>query len=208
MAPSITHRGGSRDVGLRSVCVYCGSSSGLDQRHRDTARGLGTLLAVEGIRLIYGGGAVGLMGALADAVLAGGGEVIGVLPRGLFSREVAHTGLTELREVSSMHERKQLMFELSDAFVALPGGLGTLEELAEVLTWAQLGIHRRPIAVLDPHGYWQPLADLLDRAVSEGFLRKDSRDLVVWVDAVDALLPALVHYEPQPPEGGLGPEEL
>jgi uncharacterized protein (TIGR00730 family) len=141
-------------------------------------------------------------------VLAGGGEVIGVLPRGLFSREVAHTGVTQLIEVGSMHERKQRMTDLADAFVALPGGLGTLEELAEVTTWAQLGIHRRPVAVLDVTGYWQPLADLLDRAVTEGFLSEASRRLVLWVERVDDLLGALAAYAPPPAEGELTREEI
>lgn len=166
------------------------------------------MLAGEGVRLVYGGGAVGLMGVLADAALAGGGEVVGVLPRGLFSREVAHTGVTELIEVGSMHERKQLMFDLADAFVALPGGLGTLEELAEITTWAQLGIHRRPVAVVDVAGYWRPLADLLDRAAAEGFVTEASRRLVVWVERVDSLLPALEAYEPAPPEGRLTRDEI
>lgn len=148
------------------------------------------------------------MGVLADAALAGGGEVVGVLPRGLFSREVAHTGVTELIEVGSMHERKQRMFDLADAFVALPGGLGTLEELAEITTWAQLGIHRRPVAVVDVAGYWRPLADLLDRATAEGFISEASRRLVVWVERVDGLLPALEAYEPAPPEGRLTRDDI
>jgi uncharacterized protein (TIGR00730 family) len=166
------------------------------------------LLAAQGIRLVYGGGAVGLMGVLANAALDRGGEVIGVLPRGLFSREVAHTGLTELHEVASMHERKQLMVDMADAFVALPGGLGTLEELAEVMTWAQLGVHDRPVAVVDVAGYWQPLAHLLDRAVAEGFLRPASRDVIVWVDEVAAVLDALATHRPPPQEGALTPDEL
>lgn len=195
-------------AGIGAVCVYCGSSSGLDPRHADVAARLGRLLADEGIDLVYGGGAVGLMGTLADAALAAGGRVIGVLPQGLFDREVAHPGLTVLHEVSSMHERKQLMVDLADAFVALPGGLGTLEELAEVLTWAQLGIHRRPVAVLDETGYWKPLAALLDRAVDEGFLRPQNRDLVTWVDQLDDLLSALRSPSPARPEARLTPEEL
>lgn len=193
---------------ISSLCVYCGSSSGHDPRHGEVARRLGALLAAQGVRLVYGGGAVGVMGTLADAVLAGGGEVVGVLPRGLFAREVAHHGLTELREVGSMHERKQQMFELADAFAALPGGLGTLEELAEVLTWAQLGIHDKPIAVVDVDGYWAPLLGWLDRAVAEGFLPARSRGLVLRVGEVADLLPALARYEPPAPEGALTPEEI
>jgi uncharacterized protein (TIGR00730 family) len=192
---------------IGSLCVYCGSSPGVDGRHAAAARRLGALLAAHRIRLVYGGGAVGLMGVLADAVLAGGGEVIGVLPRGLFSREVGHAGLTELHEVASMHERKQLMFDLSDAFVALPGGLGTLEELAEITTWAQLGIHGKPIVVLDEAGYWCGLRQFLDEAVDGGFLVASSRDLVRWVDRVEDVLAAIESYRPPPPEGRLTAEE-
>lgn len=197
---------------MRSVCVYCGSSSGADPRHADLAARLGRLLAEEGIDLVYGGGAVGLMGILADAALAAGGRVTGVLPQGLFQREVAHTGLTVLHEVGSMHERKQLMADLADAFVALPGGLGTLEELAEALTWAQLGIHRRPVAVLDPTGYWRPLAALLDSAVDEGFLRPSNRNVLLRVDRLEDLLPALrgasaTHASVAAPEAQLAAEE-
>jgi len=192
---------------VRSICVYYGSSSGNDGRHAAAARRLGTLFADRGIRLVYGGGAVGLMGALADAVLAGGGEVVGVLPRGLFRREVAHTGLTELIEVASMHERKQLMFDLSDAFVALPGGLGTLEELAEITTWAQLGVHTKPIVVLDEAGYWAGLRAFLDGAVAGGFLLAPSRDLIRWVDGVDGVLAAVASHRPPLPEGALTPDE-
>lgn len=193
---------------IGSVCVYCGSSTGHDPRHAAAARELGTLLAARGIRLVYGGGSIGLMGVLADAVLSGGGEVIGVLPRGLFSREVAHLGVSELHEVDSMHERKQLMFDMADAFVALPGGLGTLEELAEVTTWAQLGIHRRPVAVLDVAGYWRPLAEFFERAAREGYVTESSRRLVVWVERVDELLVALESYAPPPAEGDLTREEI
>ncbi len=195
-------------VRIAAVCVYCGSSSGHDPRHTDTALRLGQRLASEGVELVYGGGAGGLMGAVADAALAAGGRVVGVLPRGLFDREVPHTGLTALHEVASMHERKQLMVDLADAFVALPGGLGTIEELAEVLTWAQLGIHRRPVAVLDETGYWGPLADLLDRAVDEGFVRPANRDRLLWVDRVDDLLDVLRAASPAAPEARLTPEDL
>ena len=181
---------------VRAVCVYCGSSVGHDPRHAAAARDLGTLLAQRGIELVYGGGSVGLMGILADAALAAGGRVVGVLPKGLFSREVGHEGLTELHEVASMHERKQLMADRADAFVALPGGLGTLEELAEVATWAQLGIHRKPIVVVDVAGFWGPLAEVLDRAVTEGFLAPANRALVRWVDRVDEVLPAIAAADP------------
>jgi len=192
----------------RAVCVYCGSSTGDDPRHAEAAGQVGRLLAGEGIEVVYGGGAVGLMGTLADAALDAGGRVTGVLPTGLFDREVNHRGLTELHEVDSMHERKQLMFDLSGAFVALPGGLGTLEELAEVTTWAQLGIHRRPIVVVDVDGFWGPLRELLERAAADGFLAERSLGLVSWVDGVDGLLDAIADYAPPPPEGRLSPHEL
>lgn len=192
----------------RAVCVYCGSSTGSNPRHGEAAQRLGRLLAGEGIELVYGGGAVGLMGILADAALDAGGRVTGVLPRGLFAREVNHPGLTELHQVGSMHERKQLMFDLSGAFVALPGGLGTLEELAEVATWAQLGIHRRPIVVVDVERFWAPLRQLLDDAAAGGFLSDQSLGLVSWVDGVDGLLDALAAYSPPPPESRLSADEL
>jgi hypothetical protein len=192
---------------LRSLCVYCGSSPGFDPRYADVAAKLGALLAAEGIRLVYGGGAVGLMGVLADAVMAGGGEVIGVIPRGLFGREVGHEGLTELREVASMHERKQLMFELADGFVALPGGYGTLEELAEITTWSQLGIHSKPIALLNVAGFWQPLVNFVDSAVREGFVKERQRGLIVVVEEVSQLLDALAGYQVEAVDKWLGLSE-
>src|SRR6266702_2428570 len=146
---------------IAALCVFCGSSTPPDPRYADTARALGTLVAGRGIDLVYGGGSVGLMGEIADAALAAGGRVLGVIPTGLFSREVAHPALTELREVGSMHERKQLMYDLSDGFVALPGGLGTLEELAEVTTWSQLGLHAKPVGLLD-----QANRELIQRAAT------------------------------------------
>jgi uncharacterized protein (TIGR00730 family) len=165
-------------VALRAVCVFCGSSTPPDPRYRDTARALGALLAANGIVLVYGGGRVGLMGEIADAALAAGGDVVGVIPVGLFSREVGHTGLTELHEVSSMHERKELMYDLSDGFIALPGGLGTLEELAEVTTWSQLGLHDKPVVLLDVDDFWAPLVGQLDRMVATGLLKPVNRALV------------------------------
>jgi uncharacterized protein (TIGR00730 family) len=146
--------------------------------------------------LVYGGGRVGLMGELADACIAGGGRVTGVIPVGLFSREVGHTGLSELHEVASMHERKQLMYDLSDAFIAMPGGLGTLEELAEVATWSQLGLHRKPIALLDIDGFWDPLVGLLDRMVDVGLLKPANRDLVQRAPSAQEALAVLVTSEP------------
>lgn len=163
---------------LRAVCVFCGSSTPPERAYRDSTRALGAALADRGIELVYGGGRVGLMGELADACLAQGGRVTGVIPAGLFTREVGHTGVTELHEVSSMHERKQLMYDLADAFIALPGGLGTLEELAEVATWSQLGLHRKPIVLLDVDTFWDPLVAQLDRMVTVGLLNQSNRELI------------------------------
>jgi uncharacterized protein (TIGR00730 family) len=192
---------------IRSLCVYCGSSMGRDPAHREAAAAVGALMAANGVRLVYGGGAVGLMGVVADAVMAGGGEVLGVIPKGLFSDEVGHQGITELVEVDSMHQRKQRMAEEADAFLALPGGLGTLEELAEITTWAQLGIHAKPVGVLDLDGFWQPLLDFLDGAVESGFLRPANRELVVRITDVDDVLAVLAgHHTPQNP-ALLGPDE-
>jgi uncharacterized protein (TIGR00730 family) len=183
-------------VDLRTVCVFCGSSTPPDHQYRDAARTLGTLLAQRGIGLVYGGGSVGLMGELADAALASGGRVSGVIPVGLFSREIGHTGLSELREVGSMHERKQLMYDLSDAFIALPGGLGTLEELAEVATWSQLGLHSKPIVLLDVEEFWQPLVTQLDRMVSVGLLKQANRDLIARAHSPGEALTVLASAEP------------
>ncbi|HEY2564308.1 MAG TPA: TIGR00730 family Rossman fold protein [Acidimicrobiales bacterium] len=177
-----------------SICVYCGSSSGADPAFAQAARQLGTTLARLHITLVYGGGAVGLMGVLADAALAAGGEVRGVIPRDLFRRDVPHQGLTELIEVDSMHERKQKMFELADAFVALPGGMGTLEELTEMATWAQLGLHHKPIVTVDVNGYWHHYHALRREAVSSGFLKPEQLSLIAEVDDVDHLLAALQAY--------------
>ena len=157
------------------ICVFCGSQMGASPRYREAARDFGTLLAGRGLGLVYGGGDVGLMGVLADAVLAAGGHAWGVIPRSLADREVAHAGLTELEIVTSMHERKARMADLADAFVALPGGLGTLDELFEIWTWAQLGIHAKPIGLLNVLGYFDPLLAFLDRTVEEGFVRPEHR---------------------------------
>jgi uncharacterized protein (TIGR00730 family) len=164
---------------MRRVCVFCGSSLGARAAYADAARAMGTLLARRGIGIVYGGGAVGLMGELADAALAAGGTVIGVIPDVLVAREVAHESLSELVVVRSMHERKARMAELSDAFVALPGGLGTFEELCEALTWSQLGIHSKLCGILDVEGYYAPLLSLLDHAVREGFVRPEHRAILI-----------------------------
>ncbi|HEX4220279.1 MAG TPA: TIGR00730 family Rossman fold protein [Acidimicrobiales bacterium] len=177
-----------------SICVYCGSSTGADPAFAHAARQLGTTLADQHVTLVYGGGAVGLMGELADAALVAGGQVRGVIPRNLFRRDVPHQGLTELIEVDSMHERKQRMFELADAFVALPGGMGTLEELTEMATWAQLGLHHKPIATVDVNGYWSHYHALRREAVRSGFLRPEYLSLITEVDEVDHLLAALRDY--------------
>ena len=194
-------------VALRAVCVFCGSSAPADPRYRDAARALGALIARRGVDLVYGAGSVGLMGELADAALGHGGRVIGVIPAGLFAREVGHTGLTELHEVASMHERKQLMYDLSDAFVALPGGLGTLEELAEVATWSQLGLHRKPIALLDVNGFWEPLVSQLDRMAGVGLLKPASRDLIQRTRSAEEALRVLAAARPARPEKWISAEE-
>lgn len=191
----------SENGDIRRVCVYCGSNHGGRQVYRETARALGEELARRGWGLVYGGGGVGLMGVLAAAVAGAGGEVIGVIPRALMEREgVAADGLGELRVVGSMHERKALMAELSDAFVALPGGLGTLEELFETLTWAQLGLHRKPCGLLDVAGYYAELVALLDHAVAEGFVRPQHRELLVVGDEPGELLDRLAGHRPPPVE--------
>ena len=182
---------------IASVCVYCGSSLGANPRHTDAARHLGTQLAAHGIRLVYGGGRIGLMGQIADAVLAGGGQVIGVIPEHLQIQEKGHRGVTELHVVASMHERKNLMFELSDAFVILPGGFGTLDEAFEMLTWRQLQLHDKPILFLNIDGYWTPFAKLVDQFIAEGFARESSRRLFAMVDAVEDVIPTLLR-EPAP----------
>jgi len=160
---------------MRRICVFCGSSPGARPAYAEAAAQVGRLLAGEGIGLVYGGGQVGLMGVLADAVLAEGGEIVGVIPQALVDREIGHPGVADMRVVGSMHERKALMADLADAFIALPGGIGTLEELIEVYTWSQLGMHRKPIGVLNVNGYYDALAALLDRAVREGFVREQLR---------------------------------
>lgn len=177
---------------VRSICVFCGSQSGHDSAYAEAARAFGRLLATRGIRVVYGAGNVGLMGVLADAALAAGGQVIGVIPQRLVDRELAHQRLTELRIVTSMHERKALMAELSDAFVALPGGLGTYEELFEVLTWSQLGIYNKPCGCLNVRGYFTPLAALLDHAVNEGFLRPEHRNNLSMASNAEELLDLLL----------------
>jgi uncharacterized protein (TIGR00730 family) len=181
---------------MTRICVFCGSSAGSRAVYADAARALGTALVRRGMGLVYGGGSVGLMGVVADTVLAAGGEVIGVIPQGLATKELAHAGLTDLRIVPSMHERKATMASLADAFIALPGGLGTLEETLEVLTWVQLGIHDKPVAVLNVEAYFDALRDLLRHAVREGFMRREHFDLLLFADRVDELLDRVVAWRP------------
>lgn len=183
-------------VALEAVCVFCGSSTPPDGSYSGAARALGGLLAARSKKLVYGGGRAGLMGELADACLAQGGRVTGVIPVGLLSREVGHPGLTQLHEVRSMHERKQLMYDLADAFVALPGGLGTLEELAEVATWSQLGLHHKPLVLLDVNGFWDPLVDLLNRMVTTGLLKAANRELIQTARSPGEALQLLATAEP------------
>lgn len=181
---------------MRAVCVFCGSNPGGRPEYLAAAAGLGRLLAGRGITVVYGGARVGTMGALADAALAAGGQVTGVIPEQLVAAEVAHDGLTTLHVVSSMHERKALMAELSDAFIALPGGLGTLEEFAEVTTWAQLGLHAKPTGLLNVLGYYDLLLSFLDHAAAERFLRPEHRALVLAGPGPDGLLAAMERWQP------------
>ncbi len=179
---------------IRSICVYCGSNSGHHPEYVAQARAFGTELARRDIALVFGGGKVGLMGNVADAVLAAGGRAIGVIPRHLVDREVAHHGLTELQVVDTMHQRKTRMYELSQAFVALPGGFGTLDEMFEMLTWAQLGLHTWPCAFLDVRGYYRKLQQAVNHMVDEGFVRAEQRDGVWFGEDMQALFDWMTHY--------------
>jgi uncharacterized protein (TIGR00730 family) len=178
------------------LCIFCGSSPGARPEYATATTELATLLAGRGIGIVYGGASVGLMGLLADTALEAGGEVIGVIPEALEAKEIAHTGLSELRVVQSMHERKALMAELSDGFIALPGGSGTLEELFEVFTWSQLGLHRKACALLNVAGYYDRLAAFLDHAVDERFLRPEHRAMLLCEDTPATVLDALEAFEP------------
>lgn len=173
---------------LRRLCVFCGSKVGTDERYRSAAVDLGRLLVRKGIGLVYGGGSIGLMGVIADAVLAEGGEVIGVIPESLATEELLHPGVADMRVVSSMHARKALMAELSDAFIAMPGGFGTFEEFFEVVTWSQLKLHHKLTGLLNVGGYYDPLVRLVDHAVQEGFIKPKHRSLLVIEERPDVLL--------------------
>jgi len=180
---------------LSSVCVFCGSNGGADPAYLEAARDAGRGLAERGLRLIYGGGNVGMMGALADAALEAGGDVVGVIPQQILDLEIGHRGLDDLRVVGSMHERKALMADLADAFIALPGGIGTFEELFEVYTWAHLGLHRKPLGMLDVAGYYSPLRAMLDHAVDQRFLRPETRAMLAFGDSLAALLERFSAWE-------------
>ena len=182
---------------MKRVLVFCGSSPGRLPEYPEAAAELGRLLAARGLETVYGGASVGLMGALADGALAAGGAVIGVIPNRLLEAEVAHTGLTKLHVVETMHERKALMAELSDAVIALPGGTGTLDELFELFTWSQLGLHRKPLGVLDVAGYYEPLLSFLEHAVNERFLRAEHLGALIVSRDAPALLDQLASYRPR-----------
>ena len=194
-------------IDLRRVCVFCGSSAGARPAYAEAARDLGRALAAAGIDLVYGGGNVGLMGLVADAVLEGGGHVTGVIPEHLTAREIDHPDVEDLRVVDTMHERKALMHDLSDAFITLPGGLGTMEELFEIWTWLQLGLHTKPIGLLQVEGYFDHLLGFLDHAVEEGFVQLRIRQLLVADTDPDDLLARLADFDPPATARWIGPED-
>jgi uncharacterized protein (TIGR00730 family) len=181
---------------LRRLCVFCGSSKGTRAVYAEAADRFGEAMAGAGLGLVYGGGHIGLMGVLADAVLAGGGEVIGVIPRAMVDKELAHSGLSQLHVVDTMHQRKALMADLADGFAALPGGYGTADELFEILTWGQLGLHTKPVGLLNVAGFFDPLLEWVDHAVAEGFLRAEHRSNLRVADTEDALLRGLIEAPP------------
>ena len=181
---------------MRRLCVFCGSNRGVDPAYAQAAKSLAGVMVQRGVGLVYGGGSVGLMGVVADAVLEAGGEAIGVIPRSLWEREIGHRGLTEIHVVETMHERKAMMAELSDGFIALPGGLGTLEEIFEIWTWAQLGLHAKPCGFLDVADYYSPLAQFLDRGVEAGFVRPQHRAIAFFESDAARLLDRFATYRP------------
>jgi hypothetical protein len=192
---------------MKRICIFCGSNNGTRKTYVDAAQAMGKALTRRGMGLVYGGGSVGLMRIIADTVLTEGGEVIGVIPNALVSKEVAHQGLNDLRVVNSMHERKALMAELADGFIAMPGGFGTFEEFCEIITWAQLGIHQKPCGLLNVDGYYDPLLSLFDHAVGEGFVRTKHRALVLEERDPDRLLDLLMGYQPPLVDKWIKPEE-
>jgi uncharacterized protein (TIGR00730 family) len=181
---------------IRRLCIFCGSSAGNRPAYRRAAEEIGSYLAKNEIAIVFGGGKVGLMGIVADSALAAGGEVIGVIPEHLMGREVGHCGLTKLHVVASMHERKALMADLSDAFLALPGGFGTFDEFCEVLTWSQLGLHQKPCGLLNVEGYFTPVLAMFDRAVADGFLRKENREIVLASDNLPEMMDKMRSWHP------------
>ena len=192
---------------MKRICVYCGSSPGRDPAYRAAATRLGEVFAERGIGLVYGGASVGVMGAVADAVLSGGGEAIGIIPHALAVKEVAHEALTEQHVVGSMHERKALMAEMSDGFVALPGGWGTIEEIFEVLTWAQLGFHEKPCGLLNVGGYYDDLFRFLEHAITEQFVKPDYRELLILEESAEQLLARFDGYQAPRIHKWVGPGE-
>jgi uncharacterized protein (TIGR00730 family) len=181
---------------MKRICVFAGSNLGRSPEYKEAARALGQEMVTRGLGLVYGGSSVGLMGVIADTILAAGGEVIGAIPKGLFLREVAHRGITQLYEVDSMHERKALMADLADGFIALPGGLGTFDELCEIITWAQIGIHQKPIGLLNVAGYFEPFKALITHATNEGFVSAIHARLLLEATTAPALLDILAAYQP------------
>ncbi len=192
---------------MNRICVFCGSNPGTNSVYLETAEKVGVFLAEKKIELVYGGGAVGLMGKIADTVMLNGGRVIGVIPKALAEKEVEHGGLTELNVVDSMHRRKAMMEELSDGFIALPGGFGTFEELCEIITWAQLGFHNKPCGFLNIQGYYDPLVELFDKATDEGFVREEHRKLVIIEDEIDEMYKRMKSYQPPALEKWLEKDE-
>lgn len=191
-------------MGFQRICVFCGSNSGIRPAYRDAAEQLAVVLVDRGIEIVYGGGKVGLMGTLADAALARGGKVIGVIPESLMAKEVGHHGLTELRVVGSMHGRKALMSDLSDGFIAMPGGFGTFEEFCEIVTWAQMGLHSKPCGLLNLEHYYEPLLAMFDHAVGEGFLHEENRCLVLDDHDAEHLLQKMTQFKPSVVEKWIG----
>lgn len=192
---------------LRRVCVFCGSAIGASPAFREAAAALGVELVSRGLGLVFGGGSVGLMGVVADTVLQGGGEVVGVIPQALATKELLHPGVRDMRRVRDMHERKAVMAETADAFVAMPGGYGTFEELFEVITWAQLGFHRKNIGLLNVDGYFDPLVKLIDHAIGTGFIKPTHRELIFVESEPAALLDRLATHQMPVVRRWLGPDE-
>ena len=176
---------------INSLCVYCGSSANVDEDFKTAAHDMGVILASAGIRLVYGGGKAGLMGIIADSVMTNGGEVIGIIPAHIADREIQHTGLTELHVVQTMHERKQMMVDRSDAFLVMPGGIGTLDETCEIMTWRQLGIHDKPIVIANLKNYWTPFLSMIDNIVNQGFMRADDKKITIVTDTIHDVIEKL-----------------